>query len=82
MNFNVQEPICRAFSTEPTTAGGAKEPVIANFFLAIISIFATETLYMLPLFFATHVGIIYLTKKEPKFFRIFISHLKFKNHYY
>ncbi len=82
MNFNVHEPICRAFSSEPTTAGGAKEPVIANFFLAIISIFATETLYAIPLFIGFHFLIIYLTKKEPKFFRIFINHLKFKNHYF
>lgn len=78
----LQEPVCRAFTTEPTVAGGAKEPVLANFLLAIISIFGTETFYMIPLFVITHLGIIYLTKKEAKFFRIFISHLKFKNHYY
>lgn len=78
----LREPVCKAFTSEPTVAGGAKEPVIANFFLALISIFGTETLYMIPLFILTHLGIVYLTKKEPKFFRIFISHLKFKNHYY
>lgn len=82
MSFNVYEPICRAFSTEPTVAGGAKEPVIANFFLAIISIFATETLYAIPLFVFFHFGIIFLTKKDPKFFRIFTNHLKFKRYYY
>ncbi len=82
MDIDVREPICKAFSSEPTVAGGAKEPVYGNFFLAVISIFATETLYMIPLFIVTHFGIIFLTKKDPKFFKIFLSHLKFKNHYY
>ena len=30
--IDLREPICRAFTTEPTTAGGAKLPVSGNFF--------------------------------------------------
>lgn len=80
--MEVYEPICKAFISEPTVAGGAKKPVIGNFFSGVISIFATDTLYMIPLFILFHIGIIFLTKKEPKFFTIFLSHLKFKNYYY
>lgn len=80
--MDIHEHICKAFATEPTVAGGARIPVMGNFFLGVISIFATETLYMIPLFILGHIGIIFLTKKEPKFFTIFLSHLKFKNYYY
>ena len=41
--IDLREPICRAFTTEPTTAGGAKLPVSGNFFLALITIVATNS---------------------------------------
>lgn len=80
--IDLREPICRAFTTEPTTAGGAKLPVSGNFFLALITIVATNSLFAGLPFIFSHIGIVFLTKKEPKFFKIFISHLKFKEHYY
>ena len=80
--IDLREPICRAFTTEPTTAGGAKLPVSGNFFLALITIVATNSLLAGLPFIFTHIGIVFLTKKEHKFFKIFISHLKFKEHYY
>lgn len=81
-NIDLREEICKAFTTDMTIAGGAREPVIANFFLALISVFATETLYLIPIFFITHGVIIALTKRDSKFFKTFFSHMKYKNYYY
>ena len=61
--LDLREKICRAFTTDITVAGGAREAVIGNFFLA-------------------HGYLVYLTKKDTKFFKVFRSHLKFKEYYY
>ena len=34
--LDLREKICRAFTTDITVAGGAREAVIGNFFLALI----------------------------------------------
>ena len=41
--LDLREKICRAFTTDITVAGGAREAVIANFFLALILIFSTDS---------------------------------------
>ena len=41
--LDLRERICRAFTTDITVAGGAREAVIANFFLALILIFSTDS---------------------------------------
>ena len=41
--LDLRERICRAFTTDITVAGGAREAVIANFFLALILIFSTAS---------------------------------------
>lgn len=81
-NIDLREEICKAFTTDMTLAGGAREMVIANFFLGMISVFATETLYLVPLFFISHGVIVALTKRDSKFFKAFFSHMKYKNYYY
>ena len=41
--LDLREKICRAFTTDITVAGGAREAVIGNFFLALILIFSTDS---------------------------------------
>ena len=84
--LDLRERICRAFTTDITVAGGAREDVIANFFLALILIFSTDSglviLSVIIVFTFSHGYIVYLTKKDTKFFKVFKSHLKFKDYYY
>lgn len=84
--LDLREKICRAFTTDITVAGGAREAVIGNFFLALILIFSTDSglvvLIVIILFTFSHGYLVYLTKKDTKFFKVFRSHLKFKEYYY
>ena len=84
--LDLREKICRAFTTDITVAGGAREPVIGNFFLALILIFSTDSglvvLTVIILFTFSHGYLVYLTKKDTKFFKVFRSHLKFNDYYY
>ena len=74
--LDLREKICRAFTTDITVAGGAREAVI----------FSTDSglvvLIVIILFTFSHGYLVYLTKKDTKFFKVFRSHLKFKEYYY
>ena len=41
--LDLREKICRAFTTDITVAGGAREAVIGNFFLSTYPYFSTDS---------------------------------------
>lgn len=82
MNYEeLRQPICKAFTENPTFAGGAKEPVGLNFLTAVISFLATSTLYFIPVFIVLHYVIVKLTKDDPHFFTAFSEHISYQDYY-
>lgn len=81
MDEELRQPICKGFIEEPTVAGGAREPVVLNFLLGLISIFATSTFYFVPIFFVLHGFIIKFTKEDPFFFTVLRNHLTYVEYY-
>ena len=77
----ITHPICKALTTDITIAGGARTPVILNGTLATISILSLQS-WQLGIFFTfTHFLIVYLTKKDQKFFDCFKNYIKYDEYY-
>ena len=78
-----RQPICQAFTQDILFAGGAKEPVGLNVMFAIISVFATSSGWLLPLFIINHKYLLVpLTKNDPKFFTAFIRYAQYRKYYH
>lgn len=80
--MNYRQPICQAFTQDILFAGGAKEAVGMNVMFAIISIFATSSGWLLPLFVINHKIIVNLTKNDPKFFTAFLRYAQYRKYYH
>ncbi len=75
-------PICKGFITLPTVGGGERTAVLLNLLVGLISFFATETLYFIPVTILLHWGIVKSTKKDYLFFTVFRNHLRYKDYYH
>lgn len=77
----IKHTICKALTTDITIAGGARTPVILNGTMAAVSVLALQNIYLGVLFIFTHFAIIYLTKKDQKFFDSFKNYIKYDEYY-
>lgn len=79
--MNHRQRVSKGLSTPMNIAGGSRKPVILNGILAVMTVFASMTLWYLPLFIMTHGFIVYATKKDPQWFEILARYLKNKKNY-
>ena len=79
--MDFRQPINKALTTDITVAGGAKIPVILNGTLGAISLLVFYNLFLLGFFIIVHFIIVYLTKKDSKFFECFTNYLKYDDRY-
>ena len=76
---------CKGLSTEIFIAGGAKKPVILNITIGVMCVMNSSslllTLVIMVFFLITHTLILFASKKDPKFFEVFVNYLKSKENY-
>lgn len=77
----IKHTICKALTTDITVAGGARAPVILNGTMAAAAILSIQSIFLGIFFIATHFGIVFLTKKDQKFFEVFKNYIRYDEYY-
>jgi|WetSurMetagenome_2_1015567.scaffolds.fasta_scaffold271578_2 type IV secretion system protein TrbD len=70
-----------ALITPILLAGAPRQFAIINATLGAAIVLGLHAIYLLPLFIVLHIVAVFLAKKDPYFFEIFLRHIKQKKFY-